>query len=164
MKNQIKNLEKKQMEVQKKLNITKEIADRNPLEISTFKELWDNSYFPPYSLTQATYYFFNDMFYSLTQEPSNGRVRGKVEKGIEKAIVGILCGTVMAIMLPVTAIIDTPISLLKIGVIAGESAVYTNYNKNIEKAKQKVLELEQENNTIQREISNLKQSQAGLEQ
>ena len=69
----------------------------------------------------------------------------------------------VAVITPMAAILETPIALPVLAVTAGQSAVYTNYNKNIKKAQKRVTELEEQSKKIQDEITKLKQSEAGME-
>lgn len=160
----IKQLEAKEKKIKKMLNKAKDIADRQPIENTKFGDVWESYDVPPYTFTLAAYLKFGeDVYHDLTEEPSNGRVRGKIEKGINKAIAGLCAGAMVAIVVPFTAIVETPMSLPGVLFIGGETIVNNKYNKNIQKAKARIPELEKQLNEVQKEINKQKQQQSGLE-
>ena len=162
MDKRIKDLQKKQYKLQTQITKMQEIAQRQPIEKTKFSELYDDFGIPPYGFTMFTFYKLGpESFEDLTQEPSNGRVRGKFEKGVEKAIVGTMCGILTAFTVPIVAVLESPLALPALGITAAQSATYTKYNKNIEKAKDKLVELKSKYEKNQIALNQAIQEQQG---
>lgn len=162
----VAELQEELIKQMKQINKTREIASRKPIEKTTIQELNEENFLPPYSLTGlAADKLGRELFMDLTEEPSNGRVRSKFEKGVNKAIAGVLTGTMFIMTMPFVAAVDSIFSIPQLGINGAQSVVYKNYNKNIEKAKTKLKNLEHEYNKTLEEFHKAKQQeqQSGLE-
>ncbi|MBO5884617.1 MAG: hypothetical protein J6Q51_02370 [Clostridia bacterium] len=164
MATKLEELQKKEQKLIKQLNSVREISRRRPIDKTTMSELVDEMDLPPYWLTMIAHYKLGPETYDMiTEEPANGRVRGKVETALNKTLGVIISGTMTALVVPFVAIAETPIALPTFGILAGQSALYTKYNKNIEKAKKKVFELEEQLSETLKQIKQEQEKQNGME-
>lgn len=152
-------LEAKQKKLQDQLSKIQEVAERTPIKYTKFSDLIADYDIPPYGFSLITFLHLGPETYEmLTEEPANGRVRGKVEKGLNKAFAGISCGVMTAFTVPIVAMLETPFALPVLGITGAQSLIYTRYNKNIEKAKEKATQLQKELDQVTAQISQEKQS------
>ncbi|MBO5884616.1 MAG: hypothetical protein J6Q51_02365 [Clostridia bacterium] len=151
--------EAKQKKLQDQLSKIQEVAERTPIKYTKFSDLIADYDIPPYGFSLITFLHLGPETYEmLTEEPANGRVRGKVEKGLNKAFAGISCGVMTAFTVPIVAMLETPFALPVLGITGAQSLIYTRYNKNIEKAKEKATQLQKELDQVTAQISQEKQS------
>jgi len=135
--------------LEKELAEAKEIASRELLQNTTFKDVYLDSDIPPYGLSLLA---FDSITQDTTYEPvadktEDGRVRGKGEKAVLNGLsrVGSACGYVVGgYTAALIGALTTPISLPRLACCGIKSAINKNYNKRIEKARVKVSELEKE--------------------
>ena len=162
MEKRIKDLQKKQAKLQEQLTKTQEIADREPIQSTKFTDLLSEFDIPPYGFSLVTFLHLGPETYEmLTEEPANGRVRSKVEKGLNKAFAGATCGIMTAFTVPIVALLETPLALPTLGITGAQSLIYTRYNKNIEKAKTKASNLQKELDQVNAQLA--QEKQGGME-
>ena len=156
MNRQLKQLTNKSEKLQKQIEKVKKVAERKPIEVTKLKELLEQYDLPPYSFTVLAFEKYGvEVYETFAEEPENGRVRGKIETGIMKTLGGISAGAMTAITVPFVAALESVFALPILGGTAIQSGIYNNYNKNIEKAKSTVTKLEQELETINKQIAEL---------
>ena len=164
MATKLEELKKQEQKIIKQLNFVREISRRRPIDKTEFNELVDEVDFPPYWITMAAWWKFGGEIYEdITEEPANGRVRGKVETALNKTFAALISGTLTLCTVPFVFIVETPMALPALGVLGAQSALYTKYNKNIEKAKDKVFELEEQLSETLKQIKQEQEKQNGME-
>lgn len=147
-------------QLEKELAEVKEIASRDLLTSTSFRDVYADSDFPPYILSIMAYESFTEdareMVEPVADKTEDGRVRSKGEKAVLNTLskFGAGCGYVAGGMTAAfVAALTTPVSLPRLGCLVAKSAINKNYNKRIEKARVRVSELENQ-------ISELDQAQS----
>ncbi|MBQ8424907.1 MAG: hypothetical protein IJX17_02665 [Clostridia bacterium] len=149
----MKKTQSRKEKLEKELAEVKEIAGRDLLQNTTFREVYLDSDFPPYCLSLLAFDSLTEdaAFEPVADKTEDGRVRGKGEKAILNGLsrVGAGCGYVVG---GYTALfvgaLTTPISLPRLACCGIKSAINKNYNKRIEKARGRVKEIESELKTL----------------
>lgn len=158
MATKLEELKKQEQKIIKQMNSIREVSRRRPIDKTEFNELVDEVDFPPYWLTMAAWWKFGGEIYEdITEEPANGRVRGKVETALNKTFAVLISGTLTLCTVPFVFIVETPMALPALGVLGAQSAIFKKYNKNIKKAKQKMKDLELK---LDETLKQIKQEQA----
>ena len=146
----MKKTQTRKEKLEKELAEVKEIAGRELLQNTTFRDVYLDSDFPPYILSALAFdSLTEDMrdFEPVADKTEDGRIRGKGEKAVLNGLsrVGQVCGYVVGgYTAAFIGALTTPISLPRLACCAAKSAINKNYNKRIEKAKVRVSEIEKE--------------------
>ena len=152
----MRKTQSKKEKLEKELAEVKEIAGRELLQNTTFKDVYWDSDFPPYCLSLMAYDSIAGELadYEVSDKTEDGRVRSKAEKvaltGLGKVgkASGVIVGGYTAAFV---GALTTPISLPRLACFAAKSAINKNYNKRIEKARVRAVEIEKELKNLEAE-------------
>ena len=147
----MKDIQTRKAKLEQELKEVSEIAKREPAANATFSDAYNDADFPPYFLSILAFESYREMAEDLGEgvadKTESGRIRGKGEKAILNGLCKVGEGFAYAsggFMAACAAVLTTPISLPRLGFVAGKSAVNSAYNKRIEKAKKRVAEIKNE--------------------